>query len=84
MLALFIHAENEVTLLIGGVIWITNSGRIVIIEYFGSLKECDTVLLLVFATLVGVPFEYKHRGSDGNLTWRFAARRVRPLTDVDG
>jgi len=40
----------------------------VIIEYFGRLKECDTVLLLVFASLLGIPFEYQHRGLDGDLT----------------
>src|SRR5687768_7522818 len=50
----------------------------VVIEYFGRLKEGDAVLLLVLASLLGIPFEYQHRGSDSNLTWRFAARRARP------
>jgi len=40
----------------------------VVIEYFGRLKESDAVPLLVLASLLGIPFEYQHRGSDGNLT----------------
>ena len=68
MPALFVNAEDQVPLLIGGVIWVTNRRRKIIIKYFGSLKEGDAVLLLVLASLLSIPFEYQHRGSDGNLT----------------
>jgi len=43
----------------------------VIVEDLRCLREGDAMLLLVFASLFGIPFEYQHRASDSNLTSAF-------------
>ena len=67
MLALFRDTEDEVSLLIDGVVWIANRRRMIIVKDFRRLKEGDAVFLLILASFFGVPFEYQHGGSDGNL-----------------
>jgi len=73
MLALFRDAEDEVSLLIDGVVWIANRGRLIIVKDFRRLEEADAVFLLVLASFFGVPFEYQHGGSDGNLTFAISS-----------
>ncbi len=43
----------------------------VVIEDLRSLKKADAMLLLVVASLLGIPLEYQHRAPDSNLTFRF-------------
>jgi hypothetical protein len=40
----------------------------VIVKNFRCFRECDPMFLLVLASFLGIPFEYQHGGSDGNLT----------------
>ena len=40
----------------------------IITEHLRRLREADAMLLLVLASLFGIPFEYQHRASNSNLT----------------
>ena len=43
----------------------------VIIEDFRRLRKAHAMLLLVFLSLLRIPFEYQHRASNSNLTFGF-------------
>lgn len=39
----------------------------IIVENLRGLGECDFVILFIPASLLRIPFEYKHSDSQGNL-----------------
>jgi hypothetical protein len=39
----------------------------IVVKNLGGFGECDFVILFILASLLRIPFEYKHSDSRGNL-----------------
>jgi len=53
----------------------------IIVKNLDGFGECDFVILFILASLLRIPFEYKHSNSWGNLTSQFTGA---PLLGASG
>jgi len=71
------HPEDQVPIFTHGMIWVTDGRGMIIVKDFGCLKERDSMLLRICASLLGIPFKVEHSDSKGNLTFEFTRVRKR-------
>lgn len=49
----------------------------IIVKNLDGFSECDFVILFILASLLRIPFEYKHSDSWGNLTFAMSRAQQR-------